>query len=199
MNQEFENNPTIVSQPPGGASRANSSHLDEKINRHRAGFAPNNLMTPHSTPSGGVHIKAPDLTPFDDDNTVVRSGNRDVDEGGPKTTVISDVVDVSFAGFLFVLKGARKGQFYQLTQKRSEIGRNVRDVQIFIEDSAASGTHGAIVFEENQWLLHDFASTNGTFLNGERLGKTAPNPSVLNDGDRITIGTSEMVFKSIEM
>ena len=45
--------------------------------------------------------------------------------------------------------------------------------------------------------IFDFASTNGTFVNGKRLGVEATNPLELQDGDIVSIGETELVFKRI--
>jgi pSer/pThr/pTyr-binding forkhead associated (FHA) protein len=49
-----------------------------------------------------------------------------------------------------------------------------------------------IRFEENEYTLVDLDSTNGTYLNQEKVVK-----SPLVDNDTIRIGRTEMRFKSL--
>jgi len=54
------------------------------------------------------------------------------------------------------------------------------------DDPYVSGTHAQIIAEDDVFRLTDLGSTNGTFLNGQRLN---PNePVVLQAGDEITLG-----------
>ncbi len=104
--------------------------------------------------------------------------------------------EINTAAWLYCRKGLRKGHVYQIKQERSEFGRG-SDTDIVIEDQYSGSRHGAILFEADSWQIFDFASKNGTRLNGEKLGSRAPNPSPLNDGDTIEIGDTEMIFKCI--
>jgi VWFA-related protein len=63
---------------------------------------------------------------------------------------------------------------------------------LFIEgDTYLSGYHACIEYRDGTLLLYDNNSTNGTFLNGERLAG-APRP--LGIGDRIKVGHSIFVI-----
>ncbi len=65
---------------------------------------------------------------------------------------------------------------------------------LFIEsDTYLSGYHACIEYRDGTLLLYDNNSTNGTFLNGERL-EGAPRP--LGIGDRIKVGHSIFVVAS---
>jgi pSer/pThr/pTyr-binding forkhead associated (FHA) protein len=39
-------------------------------------------------------------------------------------------------------------------------------------------------------IIHDLSSTNGTYLNGNRVSRPQP----LRDGDRITMGNTEWLY-----
>lgn len=58
----------------------------------------------------------------------------------------------------------------------------------FVVDAAlVSRIHCRFTLSEaNQLELEDLRSTNGTFVNGKKVGKTA-----LNDGDKVTVGRVE--------
>ena len=100
-------------------------------------------------------------------------------------------------GLLYCRKGLRKGQFSLLKQRRNEFGRAL-DCDVVVEDDHVSAHHGAFLFDNGNWNAFDFASANGTFVNGIRLGSQGPNPTALKDDDVINVGSSEFVFKQIQ-
>jgi hypothetical protein len=63
------------------------------------------------------------------------------------------------------------------------IGRNeLNDLQL--EDDTISARHARIFFSKNHWMLEDSQSTNGTYLNDEKL----ISPTVLVENDIIRCG-----------
>ena len=46
--------------------------------------------------------------------------------------------------------------------------------------------------KERVFVIHDLATENGTFVNGEEIAKHE-----LNDGDVILVGETELVFKQV--
>ncbi|MBV9850393.1 MAG: FHA domain-containing protein [Armatimonadetes bacterium] len=65
-------------------------------------------------------------------------------------------------------------------------GRRSENNVVLRDDPYISGTHAQIIAEDDVFRLTDLGSTNGTFLNGQRLN---PNePVVLQAGDEITLG-----------
>ncbi len=65
------------------------------------------------------------------------------------------------------------------------VGRTQGEIQI--NDRMVSQQHAAIEWEEGKApVLHDLGSTNGTFVNGQRLSE----PATLQDKDEIRIGSS---------
>lgn len=68
----------------------------------------------------------------------------------------------------------------------SVVGRAPRNV-VVLRDHKASITHASISWNGTQWEVHDFASTNGTWVNGERVvGKTR---KTLTCGDVLRFGS----------
>ncbi|NWJ47271.1 MAG: FHA domain-containing protein [Chloroflexi bacterium] len=63
------------------------------------------------------------------------------------------------------------------------IGRR-QDNVIILNDDYVSTEHSLIAMRDGQWWISDIASTNGTFLNGERLEQ----PRALRAGDVVGIG-----------
>lgn len=84
---------------------------------------------------------------------------------------------------------------YLLEKAATTIGRNT-DNDIHIDDYAISGLHTVIVAEKNAYLddandffAQDMESTNGTFVNDNRVDR-----HLLKDGDIITLGKHEFTF-----
>ena len=70
------------------------------------------------------------------------------------------------------------------------IGRSA-DADVRIEDRFASGLHARIYSRGASYYVEDMNSTNGTFLNGERLDGEAE----LRDLDELRIGGAEFRFE----
>ncbi len=78
---------------------------------------------------------------------------------------------------------------YPLVRAISRLGRG-SDTDIRIEDPGASRNHCEIVLGQPV-LLRDLNSTNGTLVNGQKVGEAE-----LVDGTTITIGTTSLVFRT---
>jgi hypothetical protein len=61
---------------------------------------------------------------------------------------------------------------------------------VVLADPAASRRHARIVRRDGTWHIEDLGSTNGTFVNDEPVTERA-----LEDGDRITVGTTVLEFR----
>lgn len=78
---------------------------------------------------------------------------------------------------------------YALNNARNTIGRESRN-DITVPDINASRSHAEITLSaQGAWVITDLDSTNGTYVNGRAI---ASQP--LNEGDHISIGTTELVF-----
>ena len=77
-----------------------------------------------------------------------------------------------------------------LTQVTLTIGRKEGN-DIVIDNIAVSGFHARIVQEDQNYILEDLNSLNGTFLNGQKVSKYA-----LKHGDIILIGNHTIEFIS---
>jgi phosphoserine phosphatase RsbU/P len=73
------------------------------------------------------------------------------------------------------------------------IGR-ASECTIPIRDRYLSRKHAEIVAVGGDWVLKDCGSANGTYLNGTRVEKDM----LLNSGDRIRLGDTELLFVSSE-
>ena len=78
---------------------------------------------------------------------------------------------------------------YTLIANRLMIGRESKN-DIVVSDINASRTHAELACDpQGTWVITDLGSTNGTLVNGFEI---ASQP--LQEGDRITIGTTNYVF-----
>jgi hypothetical protein len=71
------------------------------------------------------------------------------------------------------------------------IGRS-HDCDVVLEDSGVSRRHASLRPSGDGWTIEDLRSTNGSRLNGAPLRDVRP----LRDGDRIGLGSTEIVFES---
>ncbi|MCK6547264.1 DUF4388 domain-containing protein [Myxococcota bacterium] len=76
------------------------------------------------------------------------------------------------------------GEFPLLAEKEIVVGRS-SDLDMVLVEDMVSRKHAKISTTAGQIVIMDLGSTNGTFVNGEKIKKTR-----LKEGDRILIGTS---------
>ncbi|MCL6471492.1 MAG: DUF3662 domain-containing protein [Firmicutes bacterium] len=78
---------------------------------------------------------------------------------------------------------------FLLPETTTKIGRS-SDNSIVIPDPNVSRHHATVEKIGSQYILKDLDSTNGTFVNGMRVGER-----ILKHGDVITIGTTKLQFR----
>jgi len=85
-----------------------------------------------------------------------------------------------------VLSGARAGQVKRFEQAVIVVGRHASTDFRFDpqQDLDVSGRHAEIRGTEGRYVVHDFNSTNGTYVNGKKIEGSAE----LKDGDKVTFG-----------
>jgi Protein of unknown function (DUF3662)/FHA domain len=69
------------------------------------------------------------------------------------------------------------------------IGRS-RDSEIVLEDVGISRAHAEIRPRDGGWTIEDLGSTNGVIVNGKGIRGAQP----LHPGDRVELGSTEIVF-----
>jgi diguanylate cyclase (GGDEF)-like protein len=87
---------------------------------------------------------------------------------------------------LTLLDGPQAGRVITLTSEPFILGRTSEST-LLIDDEALSRQHARIVTEGDQHFIEDLQSTNGTFVNGARVGRS---PVALVDGACIQLGPS---------
>ncbi|PWA83464.1 SMAD/FHA domain-containing protein [Artemisia annua] len=98
---------------------------------------------------------------------------------------------------LIIEKGPKKGESIEYkSTKLIKIGRVVCGNTFQIKESGISSNHISIHFD-NQRMLTDLHSSNGTFLNSQKLEPRVP--TALNEGDCIKIGELTSIIVKIGM
>ncbi|MFO0984948.1 MAG: FHA domain-containing protein [Planctomycetota bacterium] len=113
---------------------------------------------------------------------VVREGDR-IKVGASELTFTDQV-----RYRLEFVAGERVGDAIPLDRERVTFGRKPTNA-VALDEIGVSGVHCEVVMEGGRLILRDLGSTNGTFLEGQKIDEV-----VLSHGDRIRIGTTELVF-----
>ncbi len=88
------------------------------------------------------------------------------------------------AQFQFVMRsGPTPGATYSLEGDQLVIGRDSSS-NIAINDAEVSRKHARLNFQGGKYVIEDLGSTNGTFVNGQRLASAV----VLKSGDVVSLG-----------
>jgi len=95
------------------------------------------------------------------------------------------------AGVLVLLSGQADPEEHDLSLPAVRIGRSAQGNHVVVQDPLVSSTHAEIRAQGGGHYVQDLRSTNGTFVNGERISRPHP----LSDGDRITFGTTEWLYR----
>jgi hypothetical protein len=99
-----------------------------------------------------------------------------------------DFIDTGPIGLIWAINGKRRGSFYK-TRNGTTIGRKYGD--ILLDDPKISKRHAKFTLEDDRYVLWDLGSTNGTFVNGQRIrGAT-----ILKENDEIRMGDTLYVYK----
>ena len=114
-------------------------------------------------------------------------------EYGDKTQYIQMVDERprECVGWVVVLNGPQKGQDFRLVGGKNLVG-TAADCDIVLTDQFMSSRHAVIRHEDGNFMLVDLDSTNGTFVNDDRVSKEE-----LIDNDRVRFGKTELKFKSL--
>ena len=86
---------------------------------------------------------------------------------------------------LIIVKGPDEGRQLTLAEGKTVFGR-AEDADVQIEFTAVSRQHAAVEWDGDNYFLEDVGSSNGTFLNGQRIEGRVP----LVPGDEVGLGQS---------
>jgi hypothetical protein len=80
------------------------------------------------------------------------------------------------------------GKPHELAKSRVVLGRS-KEADIRVPDENVSRRHAELRLEDDGYWIVDLGSTNGTVVNGKRVDRAC-----LQEADRITLGSTEIVF-----
>ncbi len=86
----------------------------------------------------------------------------------------------------YLMEGGRRVALAQTTV----LGRGA-EANVQLPDTGVSRKHAELRLVDGQVELHDLGSTNGTRVNGQRVTAVT-----LHDGDRVLVGSTELIFRS---
>ena len=91
------------------------------------------------------------------------------------------------------ISGKYKGGMFPLKPSREIVVGRSSDLDMVLVEDMVSRKHAKISTASARVMIQDLGSTNGTFVNGEKVKKAR-----LKEGDRILIGTSILKLVGIE-
>ena len=93
---------------------------------------------------------------------------------------------------LIMRSGPTPGASFTLEGDQMDVGRDSTN-EIVINDAEISRRHARLTFQGGKYVLEDLGSTNGTFVNGQRLA----GPRVLKSGEVVSFGEQiVMIFEA---
>lgn len=121
-------------------------------------------------------------------------GSGDFGDDADKTTVLG-VQDLGFlrgepekrSAYLITIKGRNVGRMHKLTEDNTVVGRS-SNCGVVIDDEGISRQHARIERGMEGFVLMDNNSTNGVFVNGDKVGR-----HLLQDGDRVQVGSNTIL------
>lgn len=99
-----------------------------------------------------------------------------------------EFVETGTLGLLWVIEGNRRGKFYPV-KNGTIVGRNKGN--LILDDSKVSDPHAKFTVEDDAFVVWDFASSNGTFVNRKRIREA----TTLKENDIIKMGSMVFMIK----
>ncbi|MHB9145423.1 MAG: FHA domain-containing protein [Symbiobacteriia bacterium] len=93
--------------------------------------------------------------------------------------------------YLLVREGNDQGRQIALGRERVSVGRGLRN-NLRLADETVSRRHAVVEYEAGGHTLVDLSSTNGSYINGKRVGERRR----LKPGDRIVLGRTSLVYQA---
>jgi len=97
----------------------------------------------------------------------------------------------STAKTLVITSGPKTGLELPLSAEPMTIGRS-SESGLVIRDDYTSSHHARLLLWGDQWMIQDLDSTNGTFLDGQRVGSPAP----ISIGSAIKVGATTFELRA---
>ncbi|HEX9334762.1 MAG TPA: FHA domain-containing protein, partial [Pseudonocardiaceae bacterium] len=78
-------------------------------------------------------------------------------------------------GRLMITQGPLAGTTLGLTDQQITLGR-ANDATLVLNDDYASSRHARLFPQDGQWIVEDLGSTNGTYLDRQKVTRPTPVP-----------------------
>ena len=103
--------------------------------------------------------------------------------------------DTGLLGWLIVKKSPcmTRGNVHRI-KPGMIIGRDIRSATLILDDDFVSDLHTRLQMQDDHFTVFDLGSTNGTFVNGEKV----TTPIALKQDDEISISDTIFVLKTLQ-
>jgi hypothetical protein len=192
----LDEEPTGYMGAPGAYQPASSGYSDddETILPGQVGIPPGNVLDDDETVlparGGGRYIDEEEKTelPMRRRRLLDEPFDEDID------VTVLDREETSLMGWLIVKSSPFMRRGHVMKVKPGAIyGRNPNKADVLIDDDKVSGLHARIQIKEEQFILIDLGSANGTWVNGEEI---SGNRVIIQD-DEIKMGDTVFVLKTL--
>jgi two-component system, cell cycle response regulator len=89
---------------------------------------------------------------------------------------------------LIIIAGSNVGQMFRIDSEEMVIGRGHLNQIVLIDDGISRSHCRLIALPGGEVMLEDLSSTNGTYINSERVSRR-----LLRDGDKIQVGSTSIL------
>ena len=131
-------------------------------------------------------------------SSAAKATSKSSTKSSPAATVIdrkpqaATIIDLPSTGdTVTVQAGNGRGRAYDLPEKDMIIGRDA-SADIAVDDGKVSREHARLSYANGAWSILDLGSSNGTYLNGQRVN----GQQQLVNGDKIKVGDTILVYGS---
>ena len=146
-----------------------------------------------------ANVTSVGVPPIEVEEETADVSEQEIDDDSPKPET------AGIHSRLLIERGQAIGTEFPLSAEESNIGRWDADNGVFPDvdldahdpEAKVSRKHARVLFRNDQFMIEDLGSTNGTFVNrGRRL--IPGSPHVLNDGDELIVGKTFLRFQVVK-
>jgi uncharacterized protein involved in exopolysaccharide biosynthesis len=116
------------------------------------------------------------------------AGGERATDGGIAAELERAVASSGALAYIIVFEGEAPRRIYVMSRNAVVVGRD-EAAELRIVDGSVSGQHARITSRGRTFEIEDLGSTNGTSVGGNRVDR-----ATLENGDRVTLGTTELMF-----